>query len=483
VKEQVVNPVVHETSTSSSYSVKSPSRVDYLKYLQKATDPYIFVEKEAGRTRSPTGPVDSVFSFKHPTFDHFVHGTLCYDPVTFYYVRNTRRNVNRSYDLVGVEENPGPNKGKKKNTSTALVHVPTVGQKKPSEYKDSKAVVVRAAVEREKKVKQKMQAHVAKNMKLRAFGIMSGSDDIVKYLMCLNNPFDNLPVRLGGETMMPTGLATFIRRGSVTLPAGGNYSIVCFPGQTGILVSATTAAPYTYAGAVSGPNPTAFKAVANEARIIAAGLRVTTMAPATSNGGIITMGCLPRDRLAVAWSATAYTSQGFPYGTSATPANVTQGSNEFFQYIQTEQYPLRAGASAVYRPEDPYDYIFHDYLVDENAFQANEDITPFFVCGITGAGASTNVFIEAITHMEYTVKPSFTGIINTEVGQMSTVQSFGAAKALLGEAQTTAYEGVDGGYKKESAFRKIAKGGVKLIGDALTGGSLGSTLSQVVDLF
>jgi hypothetical protein len=480
VKEQVVIPVVHEISTKAQFYNRF-SVIELTGESQNSTDPYILVDAEVGRTSSPIGPVFDTFS-PSPSIPYFGR-YLYYDPVTTHYASKARRGINRSYELVGVEENPGPNKGKKKGNSTALVHVPTVGQKKPSEYKDPNAPAVRAANKRAEKFKQKLQAHVSKNLKARSFGISQGMTDIAKYLQCLNNPFDNLPVRLGGETMMPTGLATFTQRGTVVLPAGGNYSIVKWPNQNWILVSASLNNPYTYAKAISGPSLSAFMAVANEARVVAAGIRVSTMAPATSNGGILSIGCLPRDRLAAAYAATVATSLGFPYGDNPTPASCTQGANEIFQYIQTEQYPLREGGSAIYRPEDPYDYIFHDYNVDPTAIQALEDVCPFFVCGVVGASASTNLFIECVTHMEYTVKPSFTGIINTELGQMSTVQSFGAAKALLGEAQTTGYPGVDGGYHKESAFRQIAKGGVKLLGDVFSGGTLGSTLSQVVDLF
>jgi len=287
----------------------------------------------------------------------------------------------------------------------------------------------------------------------------------MSYHCVLTNPFDCFPVRLGGEMMQPSGLATLNWRGQITLPSSGNASYVFYPWASGSFITSSTASsPYTY-GVVSGPYPgsSALAALAPNGRIVASGLRVVTTASATNNQGVVTIGCLPRSAVRNATDVSV-TLDGFP--TQATTV-ATQGFNEFFNFLQTESYPLKDGASAFYRPEDPLDYTFRDITVQSPADLAfGEDLQPFIVVGVTGAAASSVLLFELVTHIEYTVTTGTTGVVNTGRGDMAQQDLIDVAKGVVGDAVDSTIAGVVGGLDLKTALIQSGVSAVKGVGRA-----------------
>jgi len=264
--------------------------------------------------------------------------------------------------------------------------------------------------------------------------------------------------------MMPTGTATLTLRSVV--PISPNTSIVIWPwAQFGNLFSNTAAAPYVYAVGNPGfagtyPSGAGLQGIANGARIISAGVRVCSVASATADSGVITIGCLPREMLSDPIIAGGTTQGGFPVAATIV---ATQGFNEFLNYLQTESYPLKCGASAFYRPQDPLDYTFRTIPVVTGPpapLIAGTELTPFFVVGISGATALSSVLVEQILHLEYTVSDAITGVVNTGIGDITQQGLIDAAKALFGTLVDTTIEGVAGGIA-DAAFNvggRVLKG-------------------------
>jgi len=149
------------------------------------------------------------------------------------------------------------------------------------------------------------------------------------------------------------------------------------------------------------------------------------------------------------------TVDGFPFAASSAG---TQGFNEFFNYLQTESYPLKLGASAFYRPQDPLDYTFRDITVaGSGPVVAGEDLLPFIVVGISGAAASSVLLFELITHIEYTVTTGTTGVVNTGRGRMSQQGLIDSATSVFGDAVDSTIQGVAGGMDLRTA---LVKGGI-----------------------
>jgi hypothetical protein len=339
--------------------------------------------------------------------------------------------------LIGVEPNPGP----KKKTSLALI---TIGAKSASEVRNM--VPARSG----KKVKQKNKnANPGRisGMAARTGNLISAgrATDMALYAKCLANPFDQVPVRLGGETMQPSGIATLTLRQVLGVNSSGALSIVFYPkGLGGIFSSVSASSPYTYTSATSTfPGGSSLNGIATGGRIVAAGIRIMTPSSATTDNGLVTIGCLPRD--AAGPGNDSY--GGFPCLPSTTS---TQGFNEFFNYLSTETYPLRCGASAVWRPEDPIDFTFRNYITNTPTSTTGQNVPlcPFFVVGVSGAAASSTVLVEFIAHIEYTVNEGTVGVIDTGMGDMTSVDSFDVAKKVVGTLVDTSFMGVSQGLTK-----------------------------------
>jgi hypothetical protein len=253
--------------------------------------------------------------------------------------------------------------------------------------------------------------------------------------------------------MQPSGLATLTSRFQVAVSSTGNLSLVFYPWADAPVLGSTTAqAPYSYNRETQAafPGASSLGSIATGGRVVAAGIRVFTLSSATNDQGLITIGCLPRDTINNA--SDFLTNGGFPYDGTTTVA--TQGFNEFNNYLSTESYPLRCGASAVYRPEDPLDYTFRTLItssgfVDVSTF--GTPLLPFFVVGVTGADNSSVLFCEIIAHIEYTVNEGTTGVVNTGMGNMDSVGSFASAKSIFSGFVDSTFQGVTGGLSTAAA--------------------------------
>lgn len=272
--------------------------------------------------------------------------------------------------------------------------------------------------------------------------------------------------------MQPTGIATMTRRGVFDMTGASSLSIVVYPRAISpMLASVSTGAAYTYTiqTAFNWPGGPSLSAIAAGGRIIAAGIRVTCINNQANNQGVITLGCLPRNQIGAAGNDL----DGIPY-TASTAS--TQGFNEFFNYLQTESYPLATGASTFWRPEDPLDFTFRDLgvLQDPAAGPVGTELTPPFVVGISGASAATQLMVELITHIEYTVSSGTAGVVSTGSGTMSQDELIGAARVMAGRTNTT-MQGVVGGLKQ------LAYDGAARLGEAAlqqAGAYFSSTLAR-----
>jgi hypothetical protein len=342
-------------------------------------------------------------------------------------------------ELVGIEPNPGPKKDKGSKSKVSM----------------SKAVVVYTGNQMGKK--QQNVTRLQTSVRRSGGQLNVSNSDYSMYRCVLSNPFDCVPVRLGGETMQPTGLATLTWRGQIATSAAGNLSLVFYPWAASPLLGSTSAASnYTYT-VISGPYPgsSSLAGLAPNARVVASALRVCTTTSATNNQGIVTIGSLPRSAVG---SGTNLTIDGFPTG-AATAA--TQGFNEFFNYLQTESYPLKDGASAFWKPEDPLDFTFRDILVTGiSNIGPQEDISPFIVVGVTGAQASSNLLVELITHLEYTVTTGTTGVVDTGYGRMSQQGLIDSVKSVFSGAIDSTISGVVGGLDLKAG---LTRGGSRLL--------------------
>jgi len=371
----------------------------------------------------------------------------------------SRRVARAMIELVGIEPNPGP--------STALV---TVGRRSAAEIRSLSLRSSQAQSQMKKKKKkvrgQKQQQSMQSSVKYRSGGaMMSEKIDSAAYRRVLDNPFDALPVRLGGETMQPSGIATLTYRAQVATNSSGNLSVVYYPwANESILVSTTQTSNYSYTDLPGFPGGASLAGIASGGRIVAAGVRVFSVQSATNDQGVITIGCLPRDTVGSVGGifSSGNTTGGFPYNVTS---SATQGYGEFLQYLQCESYPVRCGASSVWRPEDPIDFTFRSVIIDDKASSVSAigvPLTPFFVVGINGAAPSANLFFEFITHIEYTVNEGTTGVVNTGMGQMTSTESFRVAKQLFGTVVDTTMAGVTGGFS--SAAKTAGKAAYRAAG-------------------
>jgi hypothetical protein len=335
--------------------------------------------------------------------------------------------------LVGIELNPGPGQKRKASKMSAA--------KQPKSKKQK--VSFNPAIMGKQASQLKFQSSLSRNVE----------SSPARYACVLNNPFDCIPPRLGGECMMPTGTATLTSRAVYSPASGTAFSLVLYPwAQAGFLASLTTTSPYTYAVGATGlptgyPTGPGLQVVANGARIIAAGVRIATLASATNDSGVFTIGCLPRETATITGNLT---DGGFPYSGSTT---ATQGFNEFLNYLQTESYPVKFGCSTFYRPEDPLDFTFRNQpIVNISPPAINSELTPFFVVGASGLVTGQSYIIEQILHVEYTVSDAITGLISTGMGNLSAQGIIDTAKSVFDGKTDTSISGVEGGLKTLGQF-------------------------------
>jgi len=289
--------------------------------------------------------------------------------------------------------------------------------------------------------------------------------DVEKYMLCLNDPFNHGPVRLGAGCTQNTGLATLYATGFTTIGAGGVNTIFFWPRPFNpILASTTNTTPYTYTPTLTFPQLASLQTIANGVRVVAAGIKVTSTASATQDSGAIVAGCLPRDNYAPTTVTTGtpaaavvnlVTENGLPFAVGGGTVIANVGVNELANMEQTETFALRKGATIFFRPQDPNDFIFKNEYQLVNGLNAAGTVatiddlqpsSPVLACGILSGTAAAPFMLEIVLHVEYTVGPFTAAVINTDRGSMTPDVVQRAADTVFGKATNLVREGITGGF-------------------------------------
>jgi hypothetical protein len=309
--------------------------------------------------------------------------------------------------------------------------------------------------------------------------------DMIDYARTLCDPERYPPVRLGGETMVQTGLTTLHNVFSYT-PASNatSASVVIHPrAWNPFLASVTSSAPYNYASTLGfATSFQTLQSLAAAARVLSCKIKVYTTASATNDNGAITAGLCPKDPGKLSTSASFVgqsagdiiaannaspvyqynvSMSGYPINTSVVSGTggaltgplATQGFNEFASEDWTTTTPLKDGLSVFWLPEDPSSMTFSsdrlrptlEYVtvagsppvIGSTPYLRTEIQDPFFCFGLTGLTANTAVNFEIFLNLEYTVTAGASNVIETRAGTMSSTQSFGIVKQIGGNLQNT----------------------------------------------
>jgi hypothetical protein len=310
-------------------------------------------------------------------------------------------------------------------------------------------------------------------------GLAMGGDEKA-YMCCLNDPFNCPPVRLGAGCSQPTGLATLYTSGVIVTTSAS--SIVVWPRVFDtVLVSSTSGPPYTYTVAGVVFQQTAdLQARANGARVVAMGVRLTSIASATNDAGLVVAGLLPRDDIVPGSSTTDNTVNGLPIDATTT---ATQGVTTFLNFEQTESFALRKGVSVFWRPLDPVDFTFRNWgtidTLGTGELPENFCGNPV-VIGIQNATTSAPTLLEVVLHLEYTQGPFVSSVANMGRGRMSTPFVEAAADNVFGISTNTVKEGISGGFR---AIGGAIAGGVGRVVGAAIGGAAGNIVDRLGNYF
>jgi hypothetical protein len=406
----------------------------------------------------------------------------------------------------GIEPNPGP---QVKITAEQLHSAKKKLRKTGSKVPKAPAIILQNAPPRSRELQNKM----------RKSQYLSGDTwnpraDMMGYFQTLMDAERYPPVRLGGETMVPTGLTTLHGLFSYAITSGGNASIVIHPRVFApVSISSTASAPYTYSGYLQFPSATTatIQSLAAAARVVSAKLKVYTTASATSDNGALIVGLCPRDpgflgatnllpnfsNASVIPPNTAVSDSGYPIIPGSYCTTATQGFNEFGAEDWTDTVPLKNGASIFWLPQDPHSMTFEAgrilQVLNQQAnasgvaagtsFNATEINDPFFCIGITGATSGSIVNFELFLNLEYTVTAGASSVVETRPGCMNSVQQFEVAKRLGGNLQNTVEPDPEAslGEKLGMAGKAILKGGAKRVSEFLFGSSdVGNIVSSIL---
>jgi len=315
--------------------------------------------------------------------------------------------------------------------------------------------------------------------------------EIRKYMCTLNDPFNCPPVRLGAGCMVPTGVATLFT--SVNLNVGTGASFVIYPRPWNPILSSTSAsgATYTYTASNLFPQLASLQSLANAARVISCGIKVTSTANATNDSGMLVAGLMPRDPFSPFSVSTVpsvaintITENGLPF-TVTTVA--TQGAAQFLNYEQTESFAFRKGITVFYKPQDPTDFQFRNFgfMSDFTSPPAarSEDMQmsePFFVVGAVGTATGSTMLIELVLHVEYTTGPFVNSVVNTDQGVLTEDNLSSAARAVFGAVTNVAKEGISAGFN--SAVTAYAGPVAGAIAGAVTGAA-GNMVNRIGNYF
>jgi hypothetical protein len=341
------------------------------------------------------------------------------------------------------------------------------------------------------------------------------------YAKTLMDPERFPPVRLGGETMIQTGLTTLHQVFSFNTGVGTSSSIVFHPrAWQPLLFSNTSSAPYTYSGASyawNANNIATFQSLAASARVVSCKLKIYSTSSATNDNGTIIGGLCPRDDNFFGNAGNTVTTEVTGSGSVITNYNnvssggyaivatlgsttyggalVTQGYNEFSTEDWSSTVPLKDGMAIFWLPQDPQTLTFTSDRVRQNtiAIQGSSSITnainlspiqdPFFCIGLTGA-ATAVVNIEVFLNFEYTTTSGASSIVATESGAMSSVESFSVVKKIGANLQNLTVPNPEGSLadKAVNLGKSILRGGVERVSNFIFGSSdVGKALTSFLD--
>lgn len=340
--------------------------------------------------------------------------------------------------------------------------------------------------------------------------------EMIGYFQTLCDPERFPPVRLGGETMIQTGLTTLHQVFPFTAVAS-NQSVVVFPRVWNPVLSSTTqASPYTYTTS-SGFNTSAvttLQSLAASARVVSAKVKIYSTSSATSDNGALIAGLSPSDpgfgptggaistmnlpnfaNSSVTPNLNQTSVSGYPItsvngANSDSVTNATQGFNEFSSEDWTDTVPLKNGVSVFWLPQDPASMVFtSDRLRQTLMAQTNTTGTPagaavnaspiqdpFFCFGLTGlttSGTASTWNVEVFLNLEYTVTSGATNVIETRPGSMNSVEQFSVAKRVGGTLQNYVEPDPEACLtdKLKGLGSSILKGGVNRISEFIFGSS------------
>jgi hypothetical protein len=352
-----------------------------------------------------------------------------------------KRKLNASYDLVGIESNPGPPAKKKQKMTKMGKNVGKVGQ-----------LVV------QKSTGARARPGVNPNPRSMTMGI----SHLVEYMRNLNNPFDYPPARPGVGCAVPTGLFSCYFRGTFAgIPSTG-ISLVFLPNrlQFPVMLSTSAASTYTYGpwSAISQfPQYPAVTALYEKARLLSGGVRLIPTTNSTNDGGQISSALVPSVRVADV--------NAFGQITSTT---ATQGFNEYPNYPETLVTPFRDGSTVFWRPQDPNSFVFKESILTDNATasasssfsQETLQGQPFIVFGINGTTTGASCVFEFIAHYEGTIAAGNAGVIELKRSPPTNDgTAIAAADKVFGYGNRTSVPGYVKGYRDSMAAPKRGGGG------------------------
>lgn len=271
---------------------------------------------------------------------------------------------------------------------------------------------------------------------------------------CMNDPFNNPPVKLGLGTMVNTSIYTFYQRSSFTANAtDGTFSIALYPRS--VTGASGWSIDYNNGGAAStawgninwanfGPF-TSMYGLSNETRVIGGGLRVMPSIAATAAPGELFAGYFPAGTVASVEATTALGLQNVP------SAHVG---------ISTD------GAMVCTRPQDLDSFTFQPDGATTTGTTTHWSIP--FVTGSIPPGAT--VYWEAILHVEVLPGTNAPGAFaeGDSVDYRSQLSNlYGSIEGLFYKTETL----LENAVRLTSRFTNLAATAVSVGGLLLAGGS------------
>jgi len=399
------------------------------------------------------------------------------------------RRVSRAMiDLVGIEPNPGP--AKKTNAKSKSATATTKKRSIPM---------------------PKVPKASGKSLTTLSGHTWNPRADQAAYMLTLSDAERYPPVRLGGETMVPTGLTTLHTLINVNDFGGQNASIVIHPRVwSPMLIAPGSTGSYGYVarGGFQGAQVQTLQSVAAAARVVSVKVKVLCTSSATNDNGTITIGLCPTDPGFIgrtnqvgypdsnSSSGNFLSSNGFPicsnFNSNNAPVAALQGVDQFVTEDWSETFPFKTGASCFWLPEDPSSMIF----MADRMFQANERalattnttslttassgptnaspiVDPFFCIGVQGTGSGASFAVEIFLNLEYTSTSGASNIVATQAGSMSSVQAFEVVRKVGSNMTNYSLPDPDASFlhKAGDVGKAMARGGLSQASKFLFGSS------------